>query len=164
MALHSFNCQQCHKIRESFQPAAKFCSQRCNQLFWERHNRERLLAMRRRSYDKHKESRRETARKYNTKNRTKRAEWQKHYRENNIGIINSHVALRKAKRLQRTPSWANLKAIQAFYLQCPKNMTVDHIIPLNGKTVSGLHVLENLQYLTRSENSRKNNRFLEEHL
>jgi hypothetical protein len=38
---------------------------------------------------------------------------------------------------------------------------VDHIIPLNGKTVSGLHTANNLQVLTISENRRKGNSFKE---
>jgi 5-methylcytosine-specific restriction endonuclease McrA len=52
-----------------------------------------------------------------------------------------------------------LDKIRDFYINCPKGMTVDHIIPLQGTIVSGLHVLSNLQYLTREENSRKNNKF-----
>ena len=41
---------------------------------------------------------------------------------------------------------------------------VDHIIPLKGDLVSGLHVEGNLQILTASENLRKHNRFVEEML
>lgn len=66
----------------------------------------------------------------------------------------------KKKIRQATPKWADLEAIKLFYLVCPKGMTVDHIIPLKGKNVSGLHVLENLQYLTARENSKKHNKFL----
>jgi 5-methylcytosine-specific restriction endonuclease McrA len=36
---------------------------------------------------------------------------------------------------------------------------VDHIIPLQGKNVSGLHVPENLQVIQGSLNIKKGNRF-----
>jgi HNH endonuclease. len=65
---------------------------------------------------------------------------------------------REAVKLQAIPKWANLKEIQQFYVACPKGMTVDHIVPLQGKNVCGLHVLENLQYLTSKENNSKGNR------
>ena len=61
-----------------------------------------------------------------------------------------------------TPLWAEKQAIKAFYKACPPGMEVDHIIPLRGRNVSGLHVLSNLQYLTPSENSRKGNRLPDE--
>ena len=37
---------------------------------------------------------------------------------------------------------------------------VDHEIPLQGKTVSGLHVPLNLRVITQEENQRKNNRYV----
>lgn len=55
----------------------------------------------------------------------------------------------------RVPPWADRKAIQDFYRACPDGMVVDHIIPLQGDLVCGLHVLENLQYLTPLENAVK---------
>jgi len=65
-----------------------------------------------------------------------------------------------ADKLKRTPSWADLKAIVKFYKGCPSGHHVDHVYPLRGKYVSGLHVIENLQYLPAIENMRKNNRYL----
>lgn len=64
---------------------------------------------------------------------------------------------RRADRARRTPRWADMIAIRQFYANCPKGYQVDHIIPLRGKYVSGLHVVENLQYPTPSENRRKHN-------
>ena len=77
-----------------------------------------------------------------------------------------HATKRRAAKLQRTPPWADLDAMRALYAQA-QEMTaatgvvhhVDHIIPLQGKTVSGLHVPGNLQILTGSENSRKRNSY-----
>lgn len=66
---------------------------------------------------------------------------------------------RQIAKLQRTPHWADLAEIKKFYEDCPRGMVVDHIIPLRGKIVSGLHVRSNLQYLTRDDNLRKGNTF-----
>lgn len=57
------------------------------------------------------------------------------------------------------PGWVDLDQISKFYKSTPKGMTVDHIIPLKGKNVCGLHVLWNLQYLSREENCKKNKHF-----
>jgi hypothetical protein len=38
-------------------------------------------------------------------------------------------------------------AIQAFFDACPIGYYVEHIIPVGGRKISGLHVLANLQYL-----------------
>lgn len=63
------------------------------------------------------------------------------------------------RRELRMPKWADKEAIKQFYMNRPEGYQVDHIIPLQGKLVSGLHVLENLQYLTAAENNRKHNHY-----
>ena len=65
----------------------------------------------------------------------------------------------RAVRLQRLPAWADRTLIKEFYLNCPEGYHVDHIIPLRGKLVSGLHTIENLQYLPAKENISKGNKF-----
>lgn len=84
--------------------------------------------------------------------------WFKNHSKEKRKYYNHISAKRRAAKLNQTPKWADLKAIEEFYKNCPKGYSVDHIIPLQGKNVRGLHVLENLQYLTKSENSRKGNR------
>jgi len=58
-----------------------------------------------------------------------------------------------------TPSWEDKNAIKEFYKNCPDGFHVDHIIPLRGKNVTGLHTLSNLQYLPKEENMRKSNTY-----
>lgn len=60
----------------------------------------------------------------------------------------------------QTPLWANLEKIKEIYKNCPKGYHVDHIVPLNGEKVSGLHVENNLQYLLPKENLIKSNKFI----
>lgn len=77
-------------------------------------------------------------------------------------------AASKARRRQRQPPWADQKKIEWFYLEADrlrkktgKAYEVDHIIPLNGKYVSGLHVENNLQILRKVENRKKSNTYAE---
>ena len=80
------------------------------------------------------------------------------YNKNNRAKRTALEAKRRSCKLQQTPKWADLKAIEQFYLNCPKGFHVDHIIPLQGKDVRGLHVLENLQYLPAKDNISKGNK------
>lgn len=70
-----------------------------------------------------------------------------------------YQASKRAGRLERTPSWANLSEIKEIYKNCPEGYHVDHIIPLQGALVSGLHVEYNLQYLLAKDNLKKSNKF-----
>tara|TARA_R110002153_G_scaffold238949_1_gene393371 strand:- start:6 stop:539 length:534 start_codon:yes stop_codon:yes gene_type:complete len=78
---------------------------------------------------------------------------------NGSRVLRSIAAKRRAAKLQRTPAWADLEAIKQFYLNCPKGYHVDHDVPLQGVNVSGLHVLNNLVYLTAEDNLKKSNKW-----
>ena len=64
-----------------------------------------------------------------------------------------------AKRLRERQVYDDKKEIAEFYRNCPEGHHVEHIVPLNGKNVSGLHTVSNLQYLPATENLRKSNKF-----
>ena len=63
----------------------------------------------------------------------------------------------RAKLRNQTPENADRKSIREFYANCPKGYEVDHIIPISK---GGLHILENLQYLSISENRKKSNKLV----
>jgi 5-methylcytosine-specific restriction endonuclease McrA len=69
--------------------------------------------------------------------------------------------VRRDNVAQQTPRWASKEAITAIYRRARDlGQTVDHVVPLKGRNVSGLHVENNLQILPRSENSSKGNHFI----
>lgn len=96
---------------------------------------------------------------YRERNKERLKSYFKIWISKNRNSYNAYQATRKKRVKLATPKWADLDAIRNFYLNCPEDHHVDHIIPLNGKNVSGLHVLNNLQYLPKLENLRKSNKF-----
>lgn len=70
------------------------------------------------------------------------------------------------KKIQQTPPWADLEAIEEVYnraiaetARTGVKSSVDHIIPLTGDGVSGLHIAANLQVMDRKQNMRKGSKF-----
>lgn len=97
-------------------------------------------------------------RKYAADNKEKLRGYSRAFYRRNPHVARHNARLRQVSQAQRTPAWADLNVIREIYRLCPEGHHVDHVIPLNGKTVSGLHVEYNLQYLTAAENVRKSNR------
>lgn len=96
----------------------------------------------------------------------KRAEYFRTYRQNNKAKVAAWRAKSHASKLNALPGWADLKAIQLEYelaAWCTKVTGevyhVDHIVPLRGKDVCGLHVHTNLQVILGNENCSKSNYF-----
>lgn len=89
------------------------------------------------------------------------------YRQANKGKINALVTKRKTQVKLRTPAWADMGKIKAYYEVCAffnevngyTKYHVDHVIPLQGDIVSGLHVQNNLQIIPWLDNIRKKNKF-----
>jgi hypothetical protein len=124
---------------------------------------------------------------YNKLNKVNTAKRTKKYRENNKNKLNllrreytitnrsklyALNAKRRASKLKATPKWLTIEELrqieelyeisQAFKLYTGQDYHVDHIIPLQGENVCGLHVPWNLQVLEASENLSKSNKLLEQ--
>lgn len=111
--------------------------------------------------------------KYREENRPKLRKREHQYREDNPGKVNAQTSQRRAKKLKASPSWADFNQIKEIYEECQiintltqlaggtERFVVDHIYPLQGKEVSGLHVENNLQIITAHENAVKSNTLLE---
>lgn len=102
-------------------------------------------------------------------NPDKRKEYSKRYLENNRAKINAKLKKRYAAKRNRTPAWLSEEDTwlieQAYVLAQLRSKVfgfqwhVDHVVPLQGKLVSGLHVPHNLQVIPAWDNRSKSNRF-----
>lgn len=171
-SLKSKNCRPCLKI-----------SRRKRYL----KNRTKEIEMQINRYKLNKESYDKTAKEWRRNNRKKRNQTQYEWNNRNrdkVRITQNKQSLknpgkfahnlvmsiiRRSKRPGAAPKWLTKEQkleIKSWYdarIECQwlseEQLHVDHIIPLHGKNVCGLHVPWNLQILTASQNSKKGNKF-----
>lgn len=96
-------------------------------------------------------------------------EWEQQDRKENPGKYTAKHNKRRAAKLKRMPPWLSsdqfIKMNDIYVLKNSLSIKhnekyeVDHIIPLQGENVSGLHVPWNLQILNKFENLKKSNSF-----
>lgn len=103
--------------------------------------------------------------RFRQRNPEKCREWSKRWRECNREkwLENGKQSWIKRYAVIGTQkiSKAFSKQIKEIYRKCPDGHEVDHIVPLRGRGVVGLHVPWNLQYLPARQNKMKGNRLLE---
>lgn len=134
---------------------------------WVRRNPEKYRAAKSAWSKAHPESQAKRSRKWFLANKEKASSSAREYRKRNLGRHSAKAARHRAESFQRTPAWADLNAISEIYDQASalraagEMVEVDHIVPLRGKTVSGLHVESNLQIIPALKNKAKSNHFLE---
>ena len=124
----------------------------------------------------HPEKAKQYTQNWRQRNRQKYLDSQRNYYQRKLEyfkafkFLNRHKhcaneAKRRSVRKSARVSWADECAILEFYLEAQRRTEltgtphhVDHILPLQGKTVCGLHVETNLRVVTREENLSKGNR------
>ena len=152
-------CRECRKVSMKVTRAAYYARTRETALAsakdWREQNIERRLAARKAEYANNRDNAREAARLYRQENPAKVNAWSRKHQ----------LAKRK-----RTPVWLSPDDYwmieQAYELAQLRTKIfgfewqVDHVIPLQGKLVSGLHVPHNLRVIPAVINRSKSNRFV----
>ena len=129
---------------------------------------EAAIAAGRRYYEKNREAviARASARPAEEKRRN-RAE----YKDRNVDVVRADTSVRKRRHREATPKWLTKQErlqMRDLYVQARKmteltreRYVVDHIVPLRGEEVCGLHVPWNLRVITQDENLKKSNKLVD---
>lgn len=115
------------------------------------------------------ESRKAYMAQYADQNRDKIRKIASNWQKKNKGKVNANTALRHTAKMKRKPTWLSkedklkircLYQVASMYSKhSDQKWHVDHIIPLQGETVSGLHVPWNLRVIPAIDNMKKNNNY-----
>jgi hypothetical protein len=132
-------------------------------------NKDRLKTYGKEHYKKNRDTYLQQRREYYLANREQQLEYSKEYCANNLDKKAASNAKRRAALLQRIPKWLtdddwfmideiyDLARLRSEITGVPHE--VDHIYPLQGKDVSGLHCPQNLRVITEAENREKSNKY-----
>jgi hypothetical protein len=134
---------------------------------WRAENKDLLKAYAKEHYAANKEQYIDRANTWKTENRERRAEISSSHKKNNRAYYTADTAKYRADKDKRTPNW--LSEFDLLHIKCLYQVAamrtresgepwhVDHVIPLRGKIVSGLHTPANMRVIRGEENEKKNN-------
>lgn len=135
---------------------------------WRASNKEKVAEQCKRYAEKHPDKIVAKTQRWRAKNPERAAEACRNTRIKNAGRVLANKAKYRASKIARTPAWLdNVQnaEINTAYLYCAAlrkigvKSSVDHIVPLQGSSVSGLHVPWNLQIIHETDNRLKSNSY-----
>jgi len=130
---------------------------------WRNANIEKARALNLANQKLHRDSANARNRKWLAANREQSNAASRSWAVRNPDKVAARMAKRRSSRLHQTPKWADLQAIAIIYRAASVirttgfNVHVDHVFPLQGKSVRGLHVHNNLQIMRANANQSKSN-------
>lgn len=146
--------------RQKKKPFIRAVCNPCRRLAWKEYkekNPDRVRAITRKAFAKHRSQNLDVIRKRS------REYAKKKYRQNPVAVI-ARTAERYAKKRMAVPSWINRFFVSEIYSLARFRSAVtgiawnvDHIVPLQSKTVCGLHWEGNLRVIPAAENRTKSN-------
>ncbi len=148
------NCIICNvsfELKSKRHPNQKYCSSYCIKKAWTIRNPIKNAEAKKAWTKENPEKRRIASAKFQKENRA--------YYTQYASLRSRHLKQAKVKCLTE---FDELYLEEFYDLAKRRGLEVDHIIPLKHPNVCGLHVPENLQMLTRSQNAQKSNRFNED--
>lgn len=137
-------------------------------------NKEKVSVASKRYYAENSEKIKEKTKQYVADNKDKVKACRKRYQQENKIAVLERVKRYKMAKIRRTPLWLTEDDIwmtrEIYELAALRTKLtgieweVDHIVPLNGENVSGLHIPSNLQVITALENRQKSNVWNPDHV
>jgi hypothetical protein len=167
------NCSRCkikksiddfHKNKNCKDGRASRCKLCAKQAY--ENNKEHILEQQKEYYSLNKERVLAKNTRWQKENRGRMNEILLDYQKRNPEVYRANSAKRHARKLNATPKWANQDRIKNIYfeaqrmqLETGEKYDVDHIVPLQGENVCGLHVENNLRIILAKDNRSKHNKF-----
>jgi len=153
-------CKACEYKEQCAWTGENLDRARASKKKWGENNREYVLASKKVNNARNTEKIKVASKKWKGENKERLNNYLKDWLKANPGKAYSYILERRMMKAQATPLWADDELLELVYAEAAhRGLRVDHIVPVQGRNVCGLHVYYNTQLLTQSENSSKGNRW-----
>lgn len=163
------DCRNCSKKKDLEYAAKNREAAKLRAKKWHHENKKRANENSKRWRQENPERSKELIKLWEQKNKERVRELNKAWKKANKHKVNANTRMRQAAKLNATPPWLNedhkFMLEEIYELRDLRTQAtgvvhhVDHIVPLRGAEVCGLHVPWNLQVIPASANIRKGNSY-----